>query len=93
MNEKYIGSSFDSFLEEEGILHEVEQAAVKRGLSMRIREMMEEQQINKAEMARRMSTSRASLDRLLDPNNESVTLQTMNRAAKVLGKRIHLTIA
>lgn len=93
MNEKYIGSNFDDFLEEEGILQEVEQIAVKRVLALRIRELMEEQQMSRAEMARRMSTSRSSLNRLLDPSNESITLQTMDRAAKVLGKRLHLTIA
>ncbi len=93
MNKDFIGSSFDSYLEEEGILQEVEQAAVKRVLAMQIRELMEEQKLSKAEMARRMSTSRASLNRLLDPCNESVTLQTMDRAAKVLGKQLRLTLA
>jgi antitoxin HicB len=93
MNEKFIGSDFDSFLEEEGILQEVEQAAVKRVLALRLSELMAEQQLTKTEMARRMATSRAALDRLLDPNNKSVTLETMERAAQVLGKHLHLTLA
>ena len=93
MNEQHIGSNFDDFLEEEGILQEVEQVAIKRVLALRIQELMREQEISKAEMARRMATSRAALDRLLDPETESVTLHTMNRAARVLGKRLHLTIA
>ena len=93
MDEKYIGSSFDDFLKEEGILEEVEKIAVKRVLAMRIAELMTEQQLSKTEMARRMDTSRAALDRLLDPENKSVTLQTMERAAQVLGKRLRLTLA
>lgn len=94
MNEtQFIGSDFDSFLEEEGILQEVEQVAVKRVLAMRIQELMREQHLSKTEMARRMATSRAALDRLLDPESEAVTLHTMTRAARVLGKRLHLSIA
>lgn len=93
MNKQYVGSDFDGFLEEEGILQEVEKVAVKRVLAMRIQELMHEQALSKAEMARRMDTSRAALDRLLDPEKESVTLQTMERAARVLGKRLQLTIA
>jgi DNA-binding Xre family transcriptional regulator len=92
MKEQYIGSDFDSFLEEEGILQETEKVAVKRVLAMRIGELMAQQQLSKTEMARRMNTSRAALDRLLDPENQSITLQTMDRAAHVLGKRLHLTL-
>jgi antitoxin HicB len=93
MNEQYVGSDFDSFLEEEGILQEVEQAAIKRVLALRIQELMQEQGISKTEMARRMSTSRAALNRLLDPDQNAVTLQTMDRAARALGRRLQLTIA
>lgn len=93
MNEKYIGSDFDSFLEEEGILEQVELVAVKRILAMRLLELMQEQQLSKTEMARRMSTSRAALNRLLDPENESVTLKTMEQAARVMGKHLHLELA
>jgi predicted XRE-type DNA-binding protein len=92
MNEQYIGSNFDTFLDEEGILQETERMAVKRVLAMRIFELMREQKLSKAEMARQMETSRSALNRLLDPQNESVTLQTMDRAAHVLGKHLHLSL-
>jgi DNA-binding Xre family transcriptional regulator len=93
MNEKHIGSDFDSFLEENGLLQEVDQAAVKRVLAFQIRELMKENNLTKTDMANRLQTSRAALNRLLDPENESVTLQTMNRAARVLGKQLHLSIS
>ena len=92
MNEQNIGSDFDTFLDEEGILQETERVAVKRVLAMRILELMAERKLSKAEMARQMSTSRTALNRLLDPKNESVTLQTMDRAAHVLGKHLHLEL-
>ncbi len=92
MNENHIGSNFDDFLSEEGLLEEAEAVAVKRVLAFQIREMMEAQNLSKAEMARRMKTSRAALERLLDPENRSVTLNTMDKAARSLGKRIRLTL-
>jgi predicted XRE-type DNA-binding protein len=92
MNEEYIGSNFDDFLTEEGLLEAAEAVAVKRVLAFQIKEMMEAQNLSKAEMARRMQTSRAALDRLLDPKNHSVTLHTMDKAAQSLGKRLHLTL-
>ena len=93
MNEEYIGSSFDDFLTEEGLLEEAEAVAVKRVLAFQIKELMESQNLSKAEMARRMQTSRAALERLLDPENRSVTLNTMDKAARSLGKRLRLTLA
>jgi DNA-binding Xre family transcriptional regulator len=93
MNEQVVGSDFDSFLEEEGILQETERVAIKRVLAMHLQKLMQEQRISKVEMARRMETSRSALNRLLDPKNESVTLHTMDRAAQVLGKHLHLTLA
>jgi antitoxin HicB len=93
MNKNYIGSDFDSFLEEQGQLQEVDQAAVKRVLAMQIQAMMKEHNLTKTDMASRLKTSRAALNRLLDPENESITLQTMNRAAKILGKQLHLSIS
>ncbi len=92
MNENYIGSSFDDFLAEEGLLEESEAVAVKRVLAFQIRELMESQNLSKTEMARRMKTSRAALERLLDPENRSVTLYTMDKAARSLGKRLRLTL-
>ncbi len=92
MNENYIGSDFDDFLAEEGLLEEAEASAMKRILAYQISELMVAQNISKTEMARRMQISRATLERLLDPENRSVTLQTMENAARSLGKRLRLTL-
>jgi DNA-binding Xre family transcriptional regulator len=89
---RYIGSSFDQFLEEEGIRAEVEEVAVKRVLAWQIQKAMHEQKLTKAAMARAMKTSRAALDRLLDPENSSVTLRTLERAAAVVGKEVHIEL-
>jgi plasmid maintenance system antidote protein VapI len=93
MNQEHIGSNFDDFLAEEGLLEEAEAVAVKRVLAFQIKEMMEAQNLTKAEMARRMQTSRAALERLLDPENRSVTLNTMDKAARSLGKRLQLVLS
>jgi antitoxin HicB len=93
MNEEYIGSDFDDFLTEEGLLEEAEAVAIKRVLAFQIKELMESQNLSKAEMARRMQTSRAALERLLDPENRSVTLNTMDKAARSLGKRLQLVLS
>lgn len=92
MIENHLGSDFDDFLTEEGLLEEAEAIAVKRVLAFQISELMEAQNLSKAEMARRMKTSRAALDRLLDPENRSVTLHTMDKAARSLGKHLRLTL-
>ncbi len=89
---KHLGSSFDSFLEEEGILEETHAFAMKKVLAWQLSEMMRKQKVTKAMMAKRMKTSRAALDRLLDPENNSVTLLTMNKAASALGKRLYIGI-
>ncbi len=86
------GSSFEDFLEEEGILEEVTTTATKRVLAWRIAELMKKQNVTKSQMARRMKTSRGAIDRLLDDQNTSVTLQTMGRAAAVLGKQLSITL-
>ena len=90
---KHIGSNFDDFLAEEGLLAEAEAAAVKRVVAFQIQEMMEKKDISKTELAKRMNTSRSSLDRLLDPDNVSITLQTLERAAIALDKRLEVKIA
>ena len=92
MNQRHVGSSFDDFLEEEGLLAEVESAAVKRVISFQIAHYMETSNMTKTAMARRMKTSRAAIERLLDPNNGSVTLQTLERAALALGKRLQIEL-
>lgn len=93
MNENNIGSNFDDFLSEEGLLEETEAIAVKRVLAFQIKEMMEAQHLSKTEMAHRMHTSRAALERLLDPENHAVTLHTMDKAARSLGKRLQLILS
>jgi antitoxin HicB len=87
------GSTFDSFLEEEGIREEVEAVAIKRVLAWQFERAMQEQQKTKRAMARQLQTSRSQLDRLLDPENSSVTLDTITRAAQALGKRIIIRLA
>jgi antitoxin HicB len=92
MSDKHIGSNFNDFLEEEGILAETENVAVKRVIAFQVEQMMIEQKLSKTEMSRRMNTSRAALDRLLDPTNRAVTLQTLDRAARALGKRLQISL-
>ena len=92
MNKKYVGSSFDSFLEEENIAVEVKNEAVKRLISYNLLDEMKKQNINKTEMANKMNTSRAALDRLLNPYNDSVTLSTLTKAANILGKKLVLQL-
>jgi antitoxin HicB len=87
------GSTFDSFLEQEGILEEVEAVAIKRVLAWQFENAMLEQQKTKRAMAKQLQTSRSQLDRLLDPRNVSVTLDTITRAARALGKRIIIRVA
>jgi hypothetical protein len=86
------GSTFDSFLEEEGIREEVEAVAIKRVLAWQLEQAMQKQQKTKQAMAKQLRTSRSQLDRLLDPRNVSVTLDTITRAARVLGKRVILRV-
>ena len=87
------GSTFDSFLEEEGIREEVEAVAIKRVLAWQLSQEMERQGKTKQAMARELHTSRSQLDRLLDPRNVSVSLETITRAAQVLGKSLVIRIS
>ena len=93
MENKHIGSDFDDFLAEEGLLEQAETVAVKRVIAYQVEQLMEQQNLSKTEMSRRMKTSRAALERLLDPANQSVTLQTLDRAARALGKRLQISLA
>ena len=85
---KNIGSNFDSWLSEEGIREEVTATAIKRVLARQLEAAMKEKNFSKAEMARRMQTSRAALDRLLDPDYEAVTLSTLRKAAGAVGRKL-----
>jgi DNA-binding Xre family transcriptional regulator len=87
-----IGSSFDDFLKDEGIYEEVTARAIKRVLARQLSGLMQKQGLTKSELARRMQTSRAQLDRLLDPENESVTLGTLTRAAQAVGRQLKMEL-
>ena len=87
-----IGSSFDDFFKEEGIYEEVTARAIKRVIARQLQGLMEKQGLTKSELAKRMQTSRAQLDRLLDPDNESVTLGTLARAAQAVGRHLRLEL-
>ena len=87
-----IGSPFDGFLKEEGTYESTQAVAIKRVLAWQIGQAMEEKRITKAEMARRMDTSRSQLDRLLDPDSDSVTLETLARAARAVGRQVKVEL-
>ncbi|NEQ42757.1 MAG: XRE family transcriptional regulator [Leptolyngbya sp. SIOISBB] len=91
-NNPHIGSSLDDFLEEDGVLAEVNALALKRVLAWQLLQAMHQRGLSKSQMAVFMKTSRSSLDRLLDPDNTSVTLKTMDRAAAILGKRLQIEL-
>ncbi len=92
MKKRNVGSSFDSWLREEGIYEESTAKALKRVLARQVEAAMKEQQLSKAEMARRMRTSRAALDRLLDPEYDAVTLNTLRKAAVAVGRELRLEL-
>ena len=87
-----IGSAFDDFLKDEGTYETTEGVAIKRVLAWQIEKAMKKQRLTKAEMARRMETSRSQLDRLLDPDSNSVTLETLTRAARAIGRQVKLEL-
>jgi len=93
MKNRNIGSNFDDFLKEEGLLAEVEAAAVKRVVTYQIEQAMKKKDISKVTLARKMKTSRSALDRLLDEHNTAITLQTLCRAALAVGKRLKVQVA
>jgi DNA-binding phage protein len=88
-----VGSSFDEFLKEEGLYEEVTAAAIKRVIARQLTTLMRAEGLSKTELAKRMRTSRAQLDRLLDPDNESVTLGTLSRAAQAVGRQLKFELA
>ena len=87
---KHRGGSFEDFLKQEGLLENVQAAAFKRALALKVNDMMKEKRMNKSAMAARMRTSRAAVHRLLDPKNTSVTLAKLNRAARSLGGKVKI---
>jgi len=89
---KNLGGSFNDFLEEEGVLEECTETAIKRVLAWQIEQEMKKNNLSKSAMARKMKTSRSSLDRILDPINESVTLHTLKKAAHAVGRTVKLEL-
>ncbi len=92
MKRKHIGSSLDDLLRKDGTYEEVTTAAVKRVLARQLATAMAEKDVSKTDMARRMKTSRAQLNRLLDPDNQAVTLETLQRAAAAVGRQVRLEL-
>ena len=88
----HVGSSLNDFLKEEGILEEARATALKEALAWQVQNAMKRKKINKVEMARRMKTSRAALDRLLDPAYSSVTLHTLCKAARAVGRDLRIEL-
>lgn len=91
-NNPHLGSSFDDFLEEEDLLTAANEIAIKRVIAWQLKQEIESKRLTKTAMAKAMGTSRAAVDRLLDPENTSVTLHTLDRAARVLGKSIKIEL-
>jgi predicted XRE-type DNA-binding protein len=92
MSNRYIGSEFNDFLEDEGIKNEVEAEAIKKVIAWQVQSYINEHAINKTVFAKLMQTSRSQLDRLLDPDNTSVSLNTLVTAANVMGKKLEIKL-
>lgn len=87
---KYTGTNFDDFLEEEGILEEVSAKAHKRLLALQISDIMKAEKVTKTALAQKMQTSRSQVDRLLDPENTSITLDSLEQLAHAIGKKLRI---
>ncbi len=92
-NKKCIGSKFDDFLEEEGLLQESEAIAIKRVIAYALEQKMAKEKMSISRLAKELDTSRTAVSRILDPENTSITLNTIEKVAKYLGKRIILSFA
>jgi antitoxin HicB len=88
----HIGSSFESWLEDAGIREEVTAAAIKAVIARQLAAEMKKKKITKQRMAELMKTSRAKIDRLLDPDNGSATIESLQRAAKIVGRELRLQL-
>ena len=92
MKKKNIGSTFDSWLREEGLYEKVSATAIKRVIARQVEAAMRQKGLTKVEMAQQMHTSRAALDRLLDPENDALTLSTLQKEAAVVGRQIRIEL-
>lgn len=90
---QFTGSNFNDFLEEEGVLEEVSAKAHKRLLALQLADIMKEKSITKTSLASKLKTSRSQLDRILDPNNASITIEVLERVAHAVGKKLHIKFA
>ena len=93
MNKSCIGSSFDSFLEEEDLLQEADTVAIKRVIAYALEQKMIAENITISRLAKELDTSRSAISRILDPQNTAITLNTIEKVAKYLGKRIQFSFA
>jgi predicted XRE-type DNA-binding protein len=92
MKRKHLGSNFEDFLAQEGILEECRASAIKFKIAHELEKAMSQRRLTKAQIARQLKTSRTGVDRLLDPENTSITLNTMAKVAHLLGKRIEFAL-
>lgn len=92
-NQKCIGSKFDDFLEEEGLLQESESVAIKRVIAYALEQKMLADNMSVNRLAKELDTSRTAISRILDPENTSITLNTIEKVAKYLGKRVTISFA
>lgn len=90
---QFTGSNFNDFLEEEGILEEVSAKAHKRLLALQLADIMKENSISKTSLAKKLKTSRSQLDRILDPENTTITIEVLERVAHAVGKKLHIEFA
>ena len=90
---KYSGSNFDDFLAEDGILEEVSAKAHKRLIALQLTDIMKETNVTKTALAQKMQTSRSQIDRLLDPDNTSITLESLERLARAVDKQLRIEFA
>ena len=87
-----VGSSFEEYLAEQGTLEETTAVAVKRVLAWQLEQAMEKKQLSKSQMAKAMKTSRSQLDRILDPDNERIRLDTLAAAARAVGRQLRIEL-
>ena len=90
---RHIGSDFDNFLADEGLLDETTAVAIKRVIAWQIEQAMKVEGVTKSALAERMKTSRSSLDRLLDKNDTGLTIETLTKAARALGRKVRIELA
>ena len=91
-NNKHIGSNFDDFLKEENLLEQTEATAIKRVIAFQLQKAMKKKHLTKTAIAKRMHTSRSAVERLFDPDTESVTLVTLNKVAYALGRKLKVQV-